>query len=372
MKRDDYEESTAALVGAARAGDRDAFGVLAVRRYSMVVATCARFLGDADLALDVTQEAVVTAMLSLDRLRDGERFGAWVTGIALNLCRRLVRDRDWASFSLDALLAAGLVAEPADGGPGPDDAAAAADVARRVRAAVASLPPGQRAAAEAYCLSGLPVADSAERIAVPVTALKTRLHKARRSLRASLLDLRPEERPAMTSDQPETTMVPVTVSSALVHKPEPEQDEGTRRIPRHWMRLTETGGDRELYIGVSPAEAAALTLSLREREFPRPMTYQFAASLLRDRTPRSPDHPPHRRRLLRPGRAQQRRRGRRASQRRLQPRRDHRRAGPGRQRTARPLSPPRRCRIMTGRTVVCVESRRIREAPDEQARSASD
>jgi hypothetical protein len=27
---------------------------------------------------------------------------------------------------------------------------------------------------------------------------------------------------------------------------------------------------------------------------------------------------------------------------------------------------------MTGRTVVCVESRRIREAPDEQARSASD
>jgi RNA polymerase sigma factor (sigma-70 family) len=276
-----HEESTTALVGAARAGDRDAFGVLAVRCYPMVVATCARFLGDADLALDVTQEAFVTAMLGLDRLRDGARFGAWVTGIALNLCRRLVRDRDWASFSLDALLAAGLVAEPADGGPGPDDAAAAADIARRVRAAVASLPPGQRAAAEAYYLSGLPVADSAERIAVPVTALKTRLHKARRSLRASLLDLRPEERPAMTSDQPETTMVPVTVSSALAHKPEPEQDEGTRRIPRHWMRLTETGGDRELYIGVGPAEAAALTLSLQEREFPRPMTYQFAASLLR-------------------------------------------------------------------------------------------
>ena len=82
------KESTAALVAAARAGDRDAFGVLAARCYPMVVATCARFLGDADLALDVIQEAVVTAMLSLDRLRDGERFGAWVIGTALNLCRR--------------------------------------------------------------------------------------------------------------------------------------------------------------------------------------------------------------------------------------------------------------------------------------------
>jgi DNA-directed RNA polymerase specialized sigma24 family protein len=33
----------------------------------------------------------VTAMLSMDRLRHDEMFGAWLTGIALNLCRRLVR-----------------------------------------------------------------------------------------------------------------------------------------------------------------------------------------------------------------------------------------------------------------------------------------
>jgi RNA polymerase sigma factor (sigma-70 family) len=276
------DESTAALVAAAQAGDKDAFGVLVARYYPMTHATCARFLGDGDRALDVTQEAVVTAMLSLDRLRDGTRFGAWLTGIALNLCRRLVRDRDWASFSLDALLAAGLVAEPADGGPSPDDAAAAADVARRVRAAVAALPPGQRAAAEAYYLSGLPAADSAERIAVPATALKARLYKARKSLRASLLDLRPERRPAMTSAQPEKdpAMVPVTISSALLYKHDTEGDEGGRRVPHHWMKLTESGGDRALFIGVGQAEAVALALSLDGREFPRPMTYQFAAALL--------------------------------------------------------------------------------------------
>ena len=44
------------------------------------------------------------------------------------------------------------------------------------------------------------------------------------------LDLRPENRPAMTSAQPEPAMVPVTISSALVCKHDTEEGEGTRRI----------------------------------------------------------------------------------------------------------------------------------------------
>jgi bifunctional DNase/RNase len=105
----------------------------------------------------------------------------------------------------------------------------------------------------------------------------------------------------MTSAQPGPAMVPVTISSALVYKSDAEEDEdilrieavpmpakepgpeyvGARRVPHHWMKLTETGGDRALFIGVGPAEAVALALSLDGREFPRPMTYQFVAALLR-------------------------------------------------------------------------------------------
>jgi hypothetical protein len=76
---------TSALVAAARTGDLRAFATLVERYYPMARATCARSPGDEDLALDVTQEAVVTAMLSLDRLRHDDRSGAWLTGIALNL-----------------------------------------------------------------------------------------------------------------------------------------------------------------------------------------------------------------------------------------------------------------------------------------------
>jgi uncharacterized protein len=55
---------------------------------------------------------------------------------------------------------------------------------------------------------------------------------------------------------------------------------GARRVPDRWIKLTETGGDRALSIGVGQAEAAALALSPDGRQVPRPMTYQFAASLL--------------------------------------------------------------------------------------------
>jgi len=80
-------------------------------------------------------------MLGLVRLRHDDRFGAWLAGIALNLCRRLLQDRDWAAFSLDALLEDQVISEPAGASPDPAEAAAAAEFTRRIKDAVSALPP---------------------------------------------------------------------------------------------------------------------------------------------------------------------------------------------------------------------------------------
>lgn len=292
---------TSALVAAARTGDLRAFATLVERYYPMARAACARFLGDEDLALDVTQEAVVTAMLSLDRLRHDDRFGAWLTGIALNLSRRALSSRDWAVSSLDALLGDGVIAEPPAGGLRPDDAAVAADITRRVRNAVAELPAGQRAAVECYYLAGLATAEAATVLGVPSGAVKTRLHKARTALRSSLGDLRPEaagprpeRRETMAGEG--TTMVPVTISRVIISRealreglvrlegPGSERTETGHQVrwpaTDHFIVLTENGGERALHIGVGPAEAIALGMTQSGQELPRPMTYQFAASLL--------------------------------------------------------------------------------------------
>ncbi len=58
----------------------------------MALALVTRLLGSADEAADVVQEAAVTALVGLDRLRSPDRFGAWFAGIALNVGRRWLRD----------------------------------------------------------------------------------------------------------------------------------------------------------------------------------------------------------------------------------------------------------------------------------------
>jgi RNA polymerase sigma-70 factor (ECF subfamily) len=82
--------SDADLVRRARGGDRDAFAELARRHHAALLRTCRRMVG-ADRAHDAAQDALVTALLSLERLRDDDRFAAWLLGIALNVCRTTLR-----------------------------------------------------------------------------------------------------------------------------------------------------------------------------------------------------------------------------------------------------------------------------------------
>jgi bifunctional DNase/RNase len=72
-------------------------------------------------------------------------------------------------------------------------------------------------------------------------------------------------------------MVPVTITAVV----RGTDDEPGRR-ERFFIELAATaeGDERRLLIGVGDAEAAALRFSLQGQEFPRPMTYQFMASLV--------------------------------------------------------------------------------------------
>jgi len=265
-------QATADLVTAARAGDHAAFAGLIQRHYPMVHALCTRALGDADLARDAAQEAAVTAMLGLARLRHDDRFGAWLAGIALNLCRRLLRDRGRSAFSLEALLEDQLISEPAGTDPDPAEVVTAAEVTRRIKDAVSALPPGQRQAAEAYYLSGLTQAETAAWLGIPASAVKTRLHKARAALRTSLSDYQPERHTPMPAE-----MVPVTITDVVERT---GSDHATASKYQYAVTLTETGGDRQMYIFIGRAKATALAQTLRGNELPRPETYQFTAALL--------------------------------------------------------------------------------------------
>ncbi len=181
---DDALPPDAALVVAARAGDRAALGVLLSRHAPTVSRLCRRRAGPA-LADDCAQDALVLAMLRLPQLREPAAFAAWLRGIAVHVCRRALARACVEPYALPPP----FVFDP----PAPDDFEAAlahalstGDLAHGVRAAVQTLPGGQRDAVTLVYLAGRSYEAAADALGIPVGALKTRLHKGRAALRHHL------------------------------------------------------------------------------------------------------------------------------------------------------------------------------------------
>src|SRR5438093_1225451 len=98
------KDSDDQLVEAARYGDRAALSLLVERHRPLLLSMCRRMTGDMQAAEDAAQEAVLQALLHLDRLRRPERFGQWLFGIGLNVCRVALRRRSADAWSLDAVI----------------------------------------------------------------------------------------------------------------------------------------------------------------------------------------------------------------------------------------------------------------------------
>lgn len=246
------------LIAAARAGDRDALGELVRLHGPLVVGACRRMLRDGPLAEEAFQEASMTVLLNLDLLRQPDRFGAWFTGIALNVCRRMLRDRGRER----------LMASPPSvpGGDVEHDAMAALE-ACRLREAIGVLPAGQREAVLLFYVEGLTQAEVAAQLGIEVGAVKLRLHRARAALRRQLAT--PEEAVPMTGSSA-PARIEMTVTD--VHR--------VRRDGEEYHIVTLASGERTLPIWMGPAEARFIALQLEGAAAPRPMTAALAANLV--------------------------------------------------------------------------------------------
>ena len=86
-------------------GDDSAYEELVVRHQRAVMGTAVRETGNKFLAEDASQDAFVSAWMNLASLRDGSKFGSWVSSIAKNSARTLMTRYRSAipSISLDLL-----------------------------------------------------------------------------------------------------------------------------------------------------------------------------------------------------------------------------------------------------------------------------
>ena len=218
------------LARLASGGDPVAFRLLVERHQPMARARARQLSPDPGDVDDIVQESFLQAFLALDRLRDPDRFTGWLAGIVRNVCRSMQRR---APVTLLADWPEPLHPTSAGGLPSAEDL----DRADALRAAVASLPAGQRRAVTLHYYADVPAGQVAE----PPGAARASLHKARLRLSTYLT----EHRPDLVPPPGRTHMTAVHV--ARIERripPGPVPDRG----PTHVLVLADDAGRRDLPI----------------------------------------------------------------------------------------------------------------------------
>ena len=158
-----------ALVEEARRGDRDAFAVLVHQVSDTLYAVAVRILRDPGLAEDALQNALVLAWRRIPKLRDPDRFEAWIHRILVHACYdESKRARPWI---------AAIRVLPANGASTPDDSDRIAD-REELERAFDRLTLEQRAVFVLHHYLGLPLVEIAELLEIPAGTARSRLHYA--------------------------------------------------------------------------------------------------------------------------------------------------------------------------------------------------
>ncbi|MGH6632072.1 RNA polymerase sigma factor [Sphingopyxis sp.] len=185
MSPDLSQYSDQELVARARVSHEDAYRELLSRYKAVVYRLIVKHIGDADEAMDLTQETFVAGFSALARY-DGERpFRIWIARIALNKCRDWGRRRKVRAFFSRALPLESAHHVASDT-PAPDMEASDRLELARVRAAIGELPANLR---EVLLLRGMDEVSQSEAAAmldVSEKTIETRLYRARTRLKALL------------------------------------------------------------------------------------------------------------------------------------------------------------------------------------------
>jgi RNA polymerase sigma-70 factor (ECF subfamily) len=201
------ERDDAYLVEATLGGTEEAFTELARRYRKAAFGIAFSRLGNYEAALDVAQEALVTAYLQLPVLRDHSRFAAWLYRITSNVALMQLRGRH-ESVSLDSP----FLVEIAAPGPDPLVTLQQSDEALAVREALTRLSETDRLAVVLHYVGGYSHEEIADMLDVSVSAVKSRGSRARRQLREEMLNTME----AMGNTLPDVEVTEDLLSRALV------------------------------------------------------------------------------------------------------------------------------------------------------------
>ena len=193
---DGDERDDRALLAAHVAGDPAAFGILFRRHRDRLWAVALRTTGDPEEAADALQDALVAAFRRAGSYRGDAAVTTWLHRVVVNaaldrLRRRKSRSADPLPDDLEEHGGRGSLQTGTGEAEDPADAAVRSDRRREVLAALATLPPEQRAALVLVDMQGHSVEEAASILGVPSGTVKSRCSRGRARLLPLLAGNRP-------------------------------------------------------------------------------------------------------------------------------------------------------------------------------------
>jgi len=200
------DEADDHLLQRARSGEGQALEKLLERHQAQVYRFGMKMCRDPEDAKDVVQDTLLTMARSVRDFRGASSISTWLYTIARSFCIKKHRRSKFAprERSLDSE-AASEAARIADPDRSPDEALAGKRVEQALEEAIGALEPMYREVLMLRDVEGLTAPEVAEVLKISPQAVKSRLHRARLSVRARVAPLLgiPSEAPAASGTCPD-------------------------------------------------------------------------------------------------------------------------------------------------------------------------
>ncbi len=175
------------LIQQAQKGQLDAFNQLVLLYQDPLYTVAFRLMGDSAAAMDMTQEALITAYQKIGSYAGGN-FGAWLRRIVTNRCYdELRKNKRHRTTSLDDMgLGDDGIILP-DNSPSPERVAQDNELQQALQDCIQSLNPDQRLILVLSDVQGMAYQEVSEQTGVALGTVKSRLSRARLAMRQCLM-----------------------------------------------------------------------------------------------------------------------------------------------------------------------------------------
>jgi len=179
------------LVEAFRKGTPGAFDAIVTAHQDRVYTFCARMLSDRDEALDAAQEVFLSAYRNLERFRGEAALSTWLLRIATNQCLNRIRRRSSLARKETRFPEPDDPRDPPFQPPGreedrPDRRVENREIGKIREEALGRLEEDTRLLVLLSDVEGFSYEEISEAVGVPLGTVKSRLHRARMTLRKML------------------------------------------------------------------------------------------------------------------------------------------------------------------------------------------